>query len=140
VNSFRWLFLIHALTGRSFGCDDELEQTKVFYVLSAYRDFVVSFRPEIPNAVPFATAVFCAITRLITLTNIIPDFLFSSPLYTAVLPLLTLSDSAHPVIALQDFLKPDLFLFGCPVPLDSLNASNLFADPILLLRTSILLF
>lgn len=138
VNSYRWLYLIHALASRVLTPDEELEKAKVEFVMNSYVKFVQKADFKAPFTVQFLTGLFCAMARLADYSNSVAGLVATDEVYNRLLNLLETKEFQNPTIDLQAFEVQDLFKFGSPMSLEYLPPANLFGDTKLMIHMAVL--
>ena len=145
INSYRWLFLIHAIASKTISNDEELEKGKIEYVLKSYADFIIKCDNETlkkKNVLPLLCGVFCVSARLIEACKYVPEYLKSAKLIEMILNILKIETSGVPkcIVGICDFSVSDIFSLCSPVSLEYVSPTDVFSNLKLMLSASILRF
>ena len=141
-NSYRWLFLIHALASRTITYDKELEEAKITFILQAYYNFIMNCDIKKKYIVSLLSAVFCVTSRLLDSSQIVPDFLTAKIFFDKMISLLNVDSKDIPKFQgnINDFSVTEIFSLCSPISLEYLSPTDLFSNQALLLSSSIVRF
>lgn len=140
ISSYKWLFLINTLAGKTISDDTELETAKLEYVYSAYNTFLLKVDITKPYAPTLVVGVLCAAARLMESTGIISDTFISDESFSRYSYLLKCSDISVPCVSISDFGINDIFSYCTPISEAYLSPVHAFEQINLLISISLLRF
>ena len=140
LSSYKWLYLLYAISSNRIQESDELEAAKNEFVLKSLLDFIVNVSEDIDNVVLFDIGIICLLCRLIDCGMKITEKISLKKVYEKFLSLIKIDEPKTTVIHLDEFPSPEFFTFLSPFSVEYLQSNDLFQDAGLMLKSSILRF
>lgn len=136
--SFKWLYLLYGICSRKIGQDEELEKGKNLFLFEKCKTVVTDLDLGVPGAAQFLVGVLCFMARLLdAVPNTDKEFV-DEAFFQRLLELLKMTSFPECPVSRAALQSSDLFAFLCPLPMEYLPSTNLFADCAVIVHAAVL--
>lgn len=140
VVSFKWLYLIYAISCRKVSDDQELEDAKNNYIFTKIFEFLKNVDLNVEYSCEFTSAVIVLAARFLQNYKMDIKGIVDDQIYEIILRIFNSEYKAGPAIQLASFPNSGMISFLSPLQLEALNKQNLYQNINLMIKAAIVRF